>query len=232
MELKGGKIGNENDNKKKISDYTSAVDTTTSFASDISAANPKGKFGKIINILNSPNNKIVSGISKVSKLGGNFVSKLGPLSLIQSGLTIIESEDKIKAFCKEAIGFGITAFHDSIILPAITSVAVSNPVLGICLGGLYFAHKYVFGKLYGMVFDGLFNKEKKMAGVEKPNSTGGVEFDFPKEIHGFKSKFFINCETQINKIIFECDKNGGNILETANRFIDNNFKFKNINEIL
>ena len=47
LELKGGKIGNENDNKKKISDYTSAVDTTTSFASDISATNPKGKFAKL-----------------------------------------------------------------------------------------------------------------------------------------------------------------------------------------
>ena len=233
LELKGGKIENEdeNDNKKKISDYTSSVDTTTSLASDISAANPKGKFGKVINILNSPNNKIASAVSKFSKIGGNFISKLGPISLIQSGLTIMESDNKIKAFCKEAIGFGITALYDSVIIPAITSIAVANPVLGACLGGLYFVHKYVLGNLYGKIFDGFFNKEKKMAGVEKPNSTGGVEFDFPKQIHGFKNKFFINCKTQINKIIFECDKHGGNILETANRFIDNSFKFKNINEI-
>ena len=61
--------------------------------------------------------------------------------------------------------------------------------------------------------------------------TGGVEFEIPKEIKGFKQLLFFN-KLQNQNIIFKNEfSNINEILDVANRFTINNIQFNSIEQV-
>ena len=187
-------------------------------------------------------NELLDKIKYTYPKFSGFLKKVckGALTIFEPVVSLIKNGPDSEDFFSSvgsALGGGIAGAIAGSAFPGVGNVVgffigLGSSVAG-SIGGEYLG-KAVYGRTHNM--KGEENTMEKKGEDEEDLSgggkTGGIEFQIPKEIKGFKKLLFF--EKLLNQnIIFKYEySNLEDILDVANRFlIDTNNKFTSINQI-